>query len=220
MSQAKHLLLPRSRKHGLELSQPVTAGLASAAAKRRKASAPRFGALPRSCTFRSRHLIVWRGHGRHAPFGAPPPSLYEPGANLKVFVVVVVGKPRARSASRELIFISSLPGLTRQSMRPRSLFRFSAWFRWPHFSMDHRVKPGGDEWRAARVRGLSVNLSRRGCPLTPTLSPHAGRGSAPLTGRALSCHVARLLWGMIFSENRHPPSDQVRGQIFSGSCLK
>ena len=29
-------------------------------------------------------------------------------------------------APRERIFISSLPGLTRQSMRPRSLFRFSA----------------------------------------------------------------------------------------------
>jgi len=26
----------------------------------------------------------------------------------------------------------------------------------------------------------------------------------PLTARALSCHVARLLLGMIFSENRHP----------------
>ncbi len=50
----------KSRKRGPELSQGVRA-LASAAAKRRKASAPRFGALPRSCTFRSRHLIVWRG---------------------------------------------------------------------------------------------------------------------------------------------------------------
>src|SRR5580658_1159100 len=27
-----------------------------------------------------------------------------------------------------------------------------------------------------------------------------------------------LRWSMIFSENRFPPSDQVRGQAFSGSC--
>jgi hypothetical protein len=32
-----------------------------------------------------------------------------------------------------------------------------------------------------------------------------------LTGRALSCHVARLLWGMIFSK---------AGIDISGSCLK
>ena len=39
--------------------------------------------------------------------------------------------------------------LAGQSMRPRILFRFSAWSRYSHFSMDHRVKPGGDEGEGA-----------------------------------------------------------------------
>ena len=42
-----------------------------------------------------------------------------------------VTKTRVRNASRERFLTSSLPGLTRQSMR--------------RVGMDHRVKPGGDE---------------------------------------------------------------------------
>jgi hypothetical protein len=43
-----------------------------------------------------------------------------------------------------VLFLSSLPGLTRQSMRPRRCFVPTV-FRKPQLSMDHRVKPGGDE---------------------------------------------------------------------------
>src|ERR1700683_4483590 len=32
--------------------------------------------------------------------------------------------------------------------------------------------------------------------------------------------VQFFAWSTIFSENRFPPSDQVRGQAFSGSCSK
>jgi hypothetical protein len=40
---------------------------------------------------------------------------------------------------------SSLSGLTRQSMRPRRMFNPASCLL--HVSMDHRVKPGGDEKR-------------------------------------------------------------------------
>jgi hypothetical protein len=49
------------------------------------------------------------------------------------------------------IFRSSLPGLTRQSMRQRRSFSFAAWLVKLHFSMDHRVKPGGDDAREHSV---------------------------------------------------------------------
>jgi hypothetical protein len=41
--------------------------------------------------------------------------------------------------------MSSLPGLTRQSMWRGHALRFAARIRVPQLSMDHRVKPGGDE---------------------------------------------------------------------------
>jgi hypothetical protein len=37
--------------------------------------------------------------------------------------------------------------LTRQSMRQCRSFGFAAWLEKLHFSMDHRVKPGGDDAR-------------------------------------------------------------------------
>jgi hypothetical protein len=48
-------------------------------------------------------------------------------------------------ASRERFFTSSLPGLTRQSMRGAHLLRLTVLFDSLHVSMDHRVKPGGDD---------------------------------------------------------------------------
>jgi hypothetical protein len=53
---------PSPRKHGLELSQDVKV-LARAAAKRRKASAPRIGALPRPGIGKRQRLSVLRGIG-------------------------------------------------------------------------------------------------------------------------------------------------------------
>ena len=49
------------------------------------------------------------------------------------------------SAFRFLFCLSSLPDLIRQSMRRRSFIGFADRFSEPHVSMDHRVKPGGDE---------------------------------------------------------------------------
>jgi len=48
-----------------------------------------------------------------------------------------------RSASRS--FFASLPGLTRQSMRKEGELRTTEELSTLDFSMDHRVKPGGDE---------------------------------------------------------------------------
>jgi len=44
-----------------------------------------------------------------------------------------------------LLFVSSLPDLIRQSIRPRRSIGFAEEFVQPHVSMDHWVKPGGDE---------------------------------------------------------------------------
>ncbi len=65
------------------------------------------------------------------------------GAESKAFVAFswLANTARARSASRERSPMSSLPGLTRQSMR-RSENTHGC--RTRHVSMDHRVKPGGD----------------------------------------------------------------------------
>jgi hypothetical protein len=49
------------------------------------------------------------------------------------------------NAPRERIFMSSLPGLTRQSMREGRSLGFTALFDSLDVSMDHRLKPGGDE---------------------------------------------------------------------------
>jgi hypothetical protein len=46
---------------------------------------------------------------------------------------------------------SSLPGLTRQSMRGFRSLSFAALFDSWRFSMDHRVKPGGDDGEVARL---------------------------------------------------------------------
>jgi hypothetical protein len=54
-------------------------------------------------------------------------------------------------------FSSSLPGLTRQSMRKRSAIKFRVASRKPQVSMDHRVKPGGDEGGLLRA----IKASRR-----------------------------------------------------------
>jgi len=42
-------------------------------------------------------------------------------------------------------FLSSLPDLIRQSMRTKSSIGSADKLSEPHVSMDHRVKPGGDE---------------------------------------------------------------------------
>jgi hypothetical protein len=44
-----------------------------------------------------------------------------------------------------------LPGLTRQSMRGFRSLSFAALFDSWRFSMDHRVKPGGDDGEVARL---------------------------------------------------------------------
>ncbi len=55
------------------------------------------------------------------------------------------GIPRLPAFRFPLFLTSSLPGLTRQSMRRRGCFRNSAQPLSPQISIDHRVKPGGDE---------------------------------------------------------------------------
>ena len=55
-------------------------------------------------------------------------------------------------ASRERFPTASLPGLTRQSMLGAGSLRFAASFALLHVSMDHRVKPGGDDRVGRRTK--------------------------------------------------------------------
>ena len=81
---------------------------------------------------------------------------------------------------RETDFLSSLPGLTRQSMRDRRTRKLLTGISRRHFSMAHRVKPGGDQIRqswaqlgrlgAPRERGLLVHVG------TATVMPALGAG--------------------------------------------
>jgi hypothetical protein len=114
--------------------------LARAAAERRKASAPRKCAQlrPKASTGGDADSML-RGIWLDAPFGAPLPLL---SRERIYFRCVVVSKPRTRCVARTLAY-SSLPGLTRQSMRAGS----NAQSNVLHVIMDHRVKPGGDEER-------------------------------------------------------------------------
>jgi len=69
---------------------------------------------------------------------------------------------KQKNAPRERYFISSLPGLTRQSMLTDGSLVFAS-LQSSHFSMDHRVKPGGDEFRTygaiRRSRAKSVRIA-------------------------------------------------------------
>ena len=130
-----------------------------------------------------------------APFGAPPPSLYEPEASLKELCCCGGRQTsgaeandcqRARNASRERICISSLPGRP-GNQRPRACQLRAVSSSLQH---GHRVMPGGD---AEMRRGLSGHLSQAETPLTQPSPRVRGEVSPPLTGRALSCHVARVL---------------------------
>jgi hypothetical protein len=60
----------------------------------------------------------------------------------------------------------------------------------------------------------TFGLPSRHCLLVYAFTPTAQSRQIEAIGALLSW------WSTIFSENRHPPSDQVRGQAFSGSCCK
>src|SRR5262249_45881518 len=61
-----------------------------------------------------------------------------------IFHIVIAGLDPAIHARCRLA-LSSLPGLTRQSMRDAGLLRFAAACDSLRINMDHRVKPGGDD---------------------------------------------------------------------------
>jgi hypothetical protein len=100
---------------------------AIAAVERRKASA-----------LRSARAASDDAANSFAPFGALPPLIF-----WRRTLRAVRCQNSDADASRERFFTSSLPDLIRQSMgQPRSLYL-------SHVSMDHRVKPGGDETKDA-----------------------------------------------------------------------
>src|SRR5262249_7599311 len=77
-----------------------------------------------------------------APFGASPPSF----CRGRIFSAWSwSARLGHKNMSRERFSASSLPGLTRQSMRGAGLLRLTAVFDSLHASIDHRVKPGGDD---------------------------------------------------------------------------
>ena len=96
--------------------------LASAAAERRKASAPRKqvsaqtaytclrGALPRLNISKRQRLLVRRGNGWHAPFGASPP--FFAGGEFIFWCVVVRQSSDAKSVARTI-----------SAIRPRAVKR-------------------------------------------------------------------------------------------------
>ena len=61
-----------------------------------------------------------------------------------------------------------------------------------------------------------AGLQPPGCPAPPQPWPLVR--VAVLRCDGLKPLTTQLSGGKIFSDNRHPPSDQVRGQAFSGSC--
>jgi hypothetical protein len=71
-----------------------------------------------------------------APFGAPPPSAFSAGRQ-NFCGCVVVSKPRTRRENDFVFVIAGLDPAIHAEL---------------HFSMDHRVKRGGDEMKAARER--------------------------------------------------------------------
>jgi hypothetical protein len=75
---------------------------------------------------------------------------------------VVVEENSDAIASRERFRTSSLPGLTRQSIESVGLLRFGVLFHPLHVSMDHRVKPGGDDEEGGRVASLRAKRSNPG----------------------------------------------------------
>jgi hypothetical protein len=87
---------------------------------------------------------------------------------------LAIDKTPTRIALRERFFISSLPGLTRQSMGSVGLLEFAVLFLLQHFGMDHRVKPGGDGEEGASPQCCA---QRRG-PLTPPSPRARGEGVA------------------------------------------
>jgi hypothetical protein len=88
--------------------------------------------------------------------GRPLPDFSDEDRGAAEFLAsaCTITRTRTKNAPRERDSMSSLPGLTRQSMLTAGSLVFAARFCSLHFSMDHRVKPGGDEVRAI-VAGLS-----------------------------------------------------------------
>jgi hypothetical protein len=129
---------------------------ARAAVGRRKASAPRSARAASDDAAQDLRLsalclplFLWRqkasGFGRHNPDADCVAGT--------IFHVVIAGLDPAIHAELRLALLSPFLSL--------------------HFSMDHRVKPGGDERKEERRR----NSAPSGEAPHPTLSPHAGRGS-------------------------------------------
>jgi hypothetical protein len=108
-------------------SRHVPGNLASSRAQRAKArkSEPRWNADRRACCAISTRPCQLHGRLEQASVGVPLPFF------LSLFCAV-------RSQA-------SLPGLTRQSMRKRNDINLPVASRKPRVTMDHRVKPGGDE---------------------------------------------------------------------------
>jgi hypothetical protein len=76
-----------------------------------------------------------------------PVGLHE---KLDCFVALLLAMTRLGQVGA---FTASLPGLTRQSMRGFGSLRFAALFDSWRVSMDHRVKPGGDDGEGGEAEG-------------------------------------------------------------------
>jgi hypothetical protein len=159
--------------------------------ERRKAGAPQDYAA------RSRAM---RGYWLdNAPFGAPLPCLFAHDlvrkpqqhfsgscageANLRG--LVAWQSSGAEDASRERDFCVVIAGLDPAIHGNARIAKIRSTFRAPDFSMDHRVKPGGDEERRAPSPPrslcslaqpmLRIGVLKNGVHRTPMLSPQ-GRG--------------------------------------------
>ena len=200
MRQAKHLPLPRSRKRG---SGAESAGYGRFGECRGEAPegerAPVWRAsAPVHCRTVTSASVARTVDGMRLSALRLP--LYEPGANLAWWLANL-----GRGARRENEFLfrhceersdKAIQSLVAQKT---GLLRFA------------RNDEGKGSIRESEPSGNA--------PSPLPLPARGERERAVDRPRAFVSRRATFV-GMIFSENRHPPSGQVRGQIFSGSCLK
>src|SRR5262249_33884071 len=111
-----------------------------------------------ACAFRRFALLMILSENRTPLFGI----MRVPGANLFFEMASWWAKLGRGSVSRERSSASSLPGLTRQSMRGTRLLELTALFDSLGVSMDHRVKPGGDDGKRKRDELLRPPRSENG----------------------------------------------------------
>jgi hypothetical protein len=152
---------------------------ASAAVERRKASASRWTRGRARSANRWQHLIAWRGPtGQLRLFGAPPPLIF--------WRQKICGFGRQNSGAKCVAgttFHAVIAGLD-PAIHTELRLALPSPFLSLHFSMDHRVKPGGDERKKERRRNSAPS---REAPSPHPLPARGERESQASREEKFSC---------------------------------